>query len=327
MKYLQYKLKEKANIKVWSLFMKNILFLFIFLSVTQAEGKLNVLTSTMNLKSLTENIAEDRIHLESIIKGPQDPHFLSPKPSYMLKARKADLLVLIGMELEIGWLPGIIHGARNPHIQKGKEAYLDVSRFIKALSIPEGKVNRFFGDIHPFGNPHYLLDPLRAVQVSGGISQKLSLLDQENADFYIKNQEQLERNIKEKMKLWRKRIKDSGVKKIVTYHSSFEYFLDQFQLELVGLIEEKPGIPPSVKHILQLIQKMKDGQCSCILMSSFYGNERAKKIQKVIPVHIETVAIEVMALEKIKDYFLVMEGVVQAIENCGNFNKDRKGKS
>lgn len=301
-----------------------IVFLSILSINLQAEEKLNVLTSTMNIKSLTKNIAGDQINLESLTKGPQDPHFLSPKPSYMLKARKADLLILAGMDLEIGWLPNIIHGARNPKIQKGQTGYLDTSQFIQALSVPKGKVDRFFGDVHPFGNPHFLLDPLRAIQVSKGIRQKLSELDPENGNHYTQNQKQFEENLKEKIKEWEKRIQNSRVKKIVTYHNSFEYFLNQFQLKLIGLIEPKPGIPPSVKHILNLIEKIKTHQVSCILMSSFYSKKWARKIKQSVPVHIETVAIEVMALKEAKNYISLIEGLVQAIENCGDFAKSHK---
>ena len=197
-----------------SFFTGMFLLIFIFAIKVQAEEKLNILTSTMNLKSITESVAGDEVQLESITKGPQDPHFLSAKPSYMLKARKADLLIFMGMDLEIGWLPNIIKGARNPQIQKGQIGYLEASQFIKALSVPEGKVDRFFGDVHPFGNPHFLLDPLRAIQVSKGISQRLSLLDPKNKSYYIENQKQFEKNIKEKIKTWKKRIKDSGVTKL-----------------------------------------------------------------------------------------------------------------
>lgn len=302
---------------------KILLLLFLPLEV-QAEEKLNVLTSTMNLKSITESIGGGKIQLESITRGPQDPHFLSAKPSYMLKVRRANLLVFAGMDLEVGWLPGIVKGARNLKIRKGQAGYLDTSQFVEALSVPKGKVDRFFGDVHPFGNPHFLLDPLRAIQVSKGVSQRLSLLDPKNKSYYMENQKQFENSIKEKTKAWRKRIKDSGITKVVTYHDSFEYFLDQFQLNLVGLVEEKSGIPPSAKHILKLVKKMKDSRCSCILMSSFYNNKRVKKINDAIPVHIETVAIEVMALEKVENYALVIEGIVQAVENCGKFNKKRE---
>ena len=296
---------------------------FALLIQFQAEGRLNVLTSTMNIKSVTERIGGDFINLESIVKGPQDPHFLAAKPSYMLKAKNADLLILAGMELEIGWLPNIIHGARNPRIQKGQKGYLDTSQFVQALSVPKGKVNRFFGDIHPSGNPHFFLDPLQAIQVSKGISKKLSELDPKNESHYIKNQEVFEKNTKKKMKEWEQRIQNSGIKKIVTYHNSFEYFTNRFQLNLIGLIEEKPGIPPSVKHLLNLIKKIRTNQVSCVLMSSFYSNKWAEKINKAVPIHIEIVAVEVMALKEAKNYILLIEKIVQAIENCGGFMKSK----
>ena len=301
------------------IFIGNLLLIFSF--GAKSENKLNILTSTMNLKSITKIIGKNKINLESITKGPQDPHYLSAKPSYMLKAKKADLLIFTGMDLEVGWLPGIIRGSRNLRIQKGQEGYLDTSYFIEALSIPKGKVDRFFGDIHPFGNPHFLLDPLKGIEVSKGISERLALLDPKNRDYYLKNQRQFEKNLKEKMKSWRKRIQRSGVTKIVTYHNNFEYFLKQFQLNLLGLVEEKAGIPPSAKHVLKLIQKMKKNQSSCILISSFYNDKRIYKINDSLPVHIETVAIEVKALEKVTSYTLVIEEIVKAIENCGQFNK------
>ncbi|MCY4513483.1 MAG: metal ABC transporter substrate-binding protein [Bdellovibrionales bacterium] len=304
---------------------EKILFLF-FLVGFQVEGKLNVLTTTKNIHSLTKSIAGDRIHLESILKGPQDPHYIAPKPSYMIKARDADLIILAGMELEIGWLPNIIQGARNPRIHQGQSGYLDASQFIQALSVPKGKVDRFFGDIHPFGNPHYLLDPLQAIKVSKGISQKLSELDPKNKDYYVKNQKQFETKIQQKVKEWKGRIQNFGVRKIVTYHSSFEYFLDRFQLNFVGMIEEKSGIPPSAKHILNLIAKMKSSQTSCILVSSFYSNKWAEKIKRTVSVHVETVAIEVKALKEVVDYVSLIEGLVQAIERCGRFTKNLKGE-
>ena len=300
-------------------------FLSFFVEGAFAEEKLNVLTSTSSLKSLTESIAGDRIDLDSVIKGGRDPHFISPRPSYMLKAGKAQLLIFIGVDLEVGWLSRIIMGARNPKIQPAGSGHLDASRFVKVLSVPKGKADRFFGDIHPYGNPHYLLDPLRAVQVSQGIANKLAELDPKNKDYYLKNQKSFEQKIKEKMKVWRQRLQDSAVKKLVTYHSSFEYFLFAFQIELVGLIEEKPGIAPSAKHLVSLIEKMKKNQSSCILMSSFYSNKRAKKIQSSIPVHIEIVDIETGGAKKAKDYFALIEGIIKSIENCGVFAKKQKG--
>ena len=301
------------------------LSLLIFLSVGfSAGGKLNVVTSATNLQSLAKSIGGDQIQLESLTKGTQDPHFVSAKPSFMLKARNADVLIFNGLDLETGWLPLIIHGSRNPRIQEGRPGHLNAGSFIKALSVPEGKVDRFFGDIHPFGNPHFLLDPVRAVQVSKKISQRFADLDPKNRDFYTKNQEDFEKRLKEKIREWQKRISASGIKNIVSHHSSFEYFIERFQLNLTGLIEEKPGIPPSTKHILNLIREMKKTHSFCILISGFHSAEWAKKIQKTLPVHIETTAIEATALKETENYTLVIEGIVKAVENCGKTLSEKK---
>ena len=136
--------KKNLSVQTGRAHLIPVWFLLIFLLGFQAEGKLSVLTTTTNIKSLVESVAGDRVELESILKGPQDPHFLAAKPSYMLKARRADLLILAGMELEIGWLPNIIQGARNPRIQLGQSGYLDTSQFIQALSVPKGKGGSFF---------------------------------------------------------------------------------------------------------------------------------------------------------------------------------------
>ena len=282
-------------------------------------AQLQVLTSTSTLKSLLELIGADDIKVESIVKATQDPHYISAKPSYMLKARKTNLLVFVGLDLEVGWLPSIIKGARNPRIQQGQEGFFDASEFIQALSVSNKKVDRFFGDIHPHGNPHYLLDPLRAVKVSLALSQKLSELDPLNKPQYLKNQKNFKQKIESQIPKWKQRIQKSGVKKIVSYHSSFEYFLDRFDLQLLGLIEPKPGIAPSAKQLLKLTEKMKQESVSCILMSSFYNNKRVKKMQQAIEVSIQIVPTEVQALALAGDYFLLIESLVQAIENCGNF--------
>ncbi|MCY4321032.1 MAG: metal ABC transporter substrate-binding protein [Bdellovibrionaceae bacterium] len=285
-------------------------------TISSSQKKLFVLTSTKTLQALIQKIAGDLLKIESLIKAKQDPHYLSAKPSYMLKANKADLLVLNGLDLEVGWLPNVIKGSRNPKIQKGKPAYLDVSDFIKPLSVVETKVDRFFGDIHPLGNPHFLLDPIKAIKVSKAIADKLSEMDSSNQSLYKKNQEEFEKNIFNKVKEWKQRIEQSKIKKIVSYHSSFEYFLERFNLQLVGLIEEKPGIPPSSKHVLQLVKKMKEEQVVCVLYSSFYQTKWTKKVKDMTKAQVYSVAVEVGALETVKNYTMLIEEIVQAIESC-----------
>ena len=124
-----------------------------------AAGKLNVITATQDLAAIGAEIGGDRITIESIAKGYQDPHFVEPKPSFLLKLKKADLLVVVGLQLEIGWLPPLITQSGNSKIQSSNAGYLDMSQFCQIMEIPTTQVTRAMGDVHPLGNPHYWLDP------------------------------------------------------------------------------------------------------------------------------------------------------------------------
>src|SRR5882762_9915925 len=139
-----------------------------------AQGKLNVMTTTEDLAAIAREVGGDRIAVDSIARGYQDPHFVEAKPSFILKLQKADLLIAIGRELEIGWLPPLIQQSRNSKIQPGAEGYLDASLTAQILEIPNGNITRAMGDVHPFGNPHYWTDPENGKRIAKGISEKLA---------------------------------------------------------------------------------------------------------------------------------------------------------
>src|ERR1700682_5698998 len=141
------------------------------LSPTAAEAKkLNVVTSTTDLASLTQEVGGDNVNVESIAKGYQDPHFVEAKPSFLLKLRQADLLIAVGLQLEIGWLPPLVTQTGDPRIQGGSQGHRDASRFAEILEIPQGTVTRAEGDVHPLGNPHYWLDPDNGRRIARGVA-------------------------------------------------------------------------------------------------------------------------------------------------------------
>src|SRR6185503_6931062 len=142
-------------------------------SAFAAPGKLNVVTTTSDLASITREVGGDLVDVTSIARGYQDPHFVEPKPSFLLLLKSADLLEVIGLDLEIGWLPPLIDQSRNPKIHRGAAGYLDVSRGVEILDRPQGEVNRSMGDVHPLGNPHYWLDPANAVRIAMQVEKKL----------------------------------------------------------------------------------------------------------------------------------------------------------
>src|SRR6202171_1231368 len=223
----------------------------------QAAGKLQIITATADLASLAQEVGGDRITVESIARGYQDPHFVEAKPSFLLKLRKADLLIVVGLELEIGWLPPLINQSGNPRIQVAGPGYLDASRFAEILEIPKGVVTRAEGDVHPLGNPHYWLDPENGLRIAKGIADKLSEMRPEDAAYFAQRFADFEQRLKQADQRWLAEMKPYEGRKIVTYHRSWPNFAEHFHLNVVGYVEPRPGIPPSPQHTVELIQQMK----------------------------------------------------------------------
>src|SRR5690349_16157297 len=182
-----------------------------------AAKKLNVITSTSDLAALAQEVGGDHITVESIAKGYQDPHFVEAKPSFLLKLRKADLLISVGLDLEIGWLPPLITQSGNPKIQVGAPGYFDASRYARILEIPTGVVTRAEGDVHPLGNPHYWLDPENGLRIAKGIQNKLSEMRSGDAAYFAQRYDSFEQRLKQADEKWLAEMKPYAGRKIVTY--------------------------------------------------------------------------------------------------------------
>src|SRR5438105_1265402 len=189
-----------------------------------AANKLNIITSTSDLAALTQEVGGDRVQVESIARGYQDAHFVEAKPSFLLKLRKADLLVVIGLELEIGWLPPLITQSGNPRIQVGATGYLDASQFAEILDKPTGTITRAMGDVHPLGNPHYWLDPDNGRRIARGIAGKLSELDPQDASYFQQRFQDFDKRLTTAKQKWDADMKPYHGRKVVTYHNSLPNF-------------------------------------------------------------------------------------------------------
>src|SRR5262245_42433394 len=199
------------------------------LSSTAAYGKkLNVVTATTDMAALAQEVGGDRISVDAIAKGYQDPHFVEAKPSFLLKLRQADLLVVVGLQLEIGWLPPLITQSGNSKIQVGAAGYLDASQFAEILEIPQGSLTRAMGDVHPLGNPHYWLDPDNGRRVAKGIAAKLSEMDPPDAAYFQQRDQDFEKRLAEADKKWIADMKPFRGRKVVTYHNSAPNFAKHF---------------------------------------------------------------------------------------------------
>jgi ABC-type Zn uptake system ZnuABC Zn-binding protein ZnuA len=279
----------------------------ILVSAPAEAKKLNVMTSTTDMAALVQEVGGDRVNVEAIAKGYQDPHYVEAKPSFLLKLRQADLLVVVGLQLEIGWLPPLITQSGNPRIQVGAPGYLDASQFAEILEIPTGQVTRAMGDVHPQGNPHYWLDPDNGRRIAKGLAGKLSEMSPGDAAYFQQRFQDFDRRLTEAEKRWEAAMKPYRGRKVVTYHRSFPNFAKHFGLDVVGYVEPRPGIPPTPSHTLELIQMMKRDNVKVILVEPYFDlktpNSIARETGGKVLVYLPSVGGE----KDVTDYFKLFD--------------------
>lgn len=277
---------------------------------------LHVVSSIATLGSLAKEVGGDRVEVESLGKGYQDPHFVEPKPSLMLVLNRADLLLHVGLELEIGWLPPLVLGSRNPKIQNGELGNLDCSRIIPLLDIPTTKVDRSMGDIHPQGNPHYWLPPGNARLLAKEIARRLEELDPDGRGAYEKNLAAFNARVEAKEKEWAPEVAKLRGLKVATYHKSWSYVSQWLGLEEVGYVEPKPGIPPDPQHLARLIGVMKGEGAKLLLMESFYNKSVATLVAEKAGARLLVLPTDVGATPQIKDWFELVDAVLKELSGA-----------
>jgi zinc/manganese transport system substrate-binding protein len=287
---------------VTALILATLILSFILPTAAQAK-KLNVVTSTTDMAALTQEVGGDKVNVESIAKGYQDPHFVEAKPSFLLKLRQADLLISVGLQLEIGWLPPLITQSGNPRIQVGAPGYLDASQFAEILEIPQGTVTRAEGDVHPLGNPHYWLDPDNGRRIARGIAGKLSDLDPEDAAYFQQRIQDFDKRLTAAEQKWDSEMKPYRGRKLVTYHRSFPNFAKHFGLDVIGYVEPRPGIPPTPSHTLELIQLMKRENCRVVLVEPYFDLKTPQSIGRQTAAQVVVYLPSVGGEKQVTNYF------------------------
>jgi zinc/manganese transport system substrate-binding protein len=275
--------------------------IFVCASLIQAKDKLRVVTTLTDLKSITESIGGDRVDVFAIATGFQNPHFVDPKPSYILKISKADMFVTIGLDLETGWVPPLLNSARNASVLKGAPGYVDASDNVPLQQVPTS-VNRGEGDIHIYGNPHYWLDPAIGRIIAQNICDGLIRLDRENESLYQANLKRFNDKIDAKIKEWTARMQPFRGAKIIAYHNEWVYFEQRFGLKIVDFLEPKPGIPPSPSQLAKVINEMKRDNMKVIISSPYFTAESAELVARNVGGRVVTLATSVGADDSIKTY-------------------------
>ncbi len=231
-------------------------FVMLVVGAKEASAKLKVVTTTTDLAELVRQVGGEHVQVESICKANQDPHYLQARPSLMVKLRRADLLVAVGLELEAGWLPLLIRGSRNPKIRPGGDGYLELGSLVNPIDIPTS-VDASHGHDHAHGNPHFWLDPVRYEGLIVDITRRLMKLDRGNGPQYKANAHAFSEKLMAKIHEWRNKMEPYKGTRILSYHDTFNYFLERYGLVSAGTLENKPGIPPTPRHLNSVIQRLK----------------------------------------------------------------------
>jgi ABC-type Zn uptake system ZnuABC Zn-binding protein ZnuA len=333
----------------------SLLFLLAGIAGTgpAAAPRVRIVASLPNLGSIASAVAGDRIELTTIAAGTQDAHFVDPKPSYMVKLRRADVLLINGLDLEIGWIPPITLGARNPKILLGGPGHIDCSSGIQVVEVP-ATLSRALGDVHPYGNPHYLSDPLNAEIVAGTIADALSEADPEGAQAYREGRDAFVRRLHESLfgkdlvdlaggaKLareaaagtldtfldgtsaggralrarlggWLGAMEPVRGQAIVTYHKDLSYFAARFGLRVIDYVEPKPGIQPSPRHLEELVERLRGGQARLIITRPYVEHRSTDFLAEKTGVTVITLPLEVGGAPEATDYFRLFDLLTERI--------------
>jgi ABC-type Zn uptake system ZnuABC Zn-binding protein ZnuA len=297
-------------------FNKTIIYLFLlFFGISTAVyAVVDIVTSVPDLAAIAKEIGGDKVKVKSLGKGYQNPHYVDAKPSYIVDLNRADFLIYIGLDLEIGWLPVLVTGARNSRINTPNTGgNLDTSTLVPLLDVATVKVNRSQGDIHPGGNPHFLLDPRNALKVASGITKRLGEIDPENKTFYEINLEVFNSSLKQKILGWNAKLEPSRGTKVFTYHELWDYFINWSGLKVAGTIEPKPGIPPSPKHVADLIKIAESSDVRMVISANFYPKKTGEQIAKAADIPFLSLPVQVGGEKGINSYTELIDFIVEGI--------------
>jgi zinc/manganese transport system substrate-binding protein len=291
------------------------LSLLIFSGAAQA-AKLNVVTTTEDLASIARAVGGDAVQTTALAKGYQDPHFVEPKPSLLMVLRNAHVLAVVGLELEVGWLPPLIEQSRNQKIRPGSPGYLDVSAGVEILDRPAGAVDRSMGDVHALGNPHYWLEPGNAIRIAAQMAKRFSELRPESRAAFEANLQRFKVKMNEANKRWTAAMAPYKGRKIVTYHRSWSNFVRRYGLNVVGFVEPKPGVPPSPSHIFSLVNLMKEQGVKVILVEPYFDLKTPQAIAQRAGAKVVVMYPSVGGRPELNDYEKLFDRNIKALTDA-----------
>lgn len=289
--------------------------LFLLLATQPVFAALNVLACEPEWAALTKELGGDLVNVSSATTGAQDPHHVQARPSLISKARKADLLVCTGAELEIGWLPLLQRKTSNPAIRDGAEGYFMATDSVSMLGVPVA-LDRSQGDVHAMGNPHIQTDPNNITDVAIDLNERLQLLDPDNADMYQQQYEDFKHRWQQALKGWNKRADNLRGKRIIVHHKSWVYMNDWLGLKEIGALEPKPGVPPTTDHLAQLLNKMQKRPADVIIYAAYQSSRSAHWLSEKTGIKAVKLAFTVGAVKGVNTLFELYDDTLSRLEQA-----------
>jgi len=293
--------------------MKYILVLILILVSSTLHAKLKVVTTSPDLSWLVKQVGGDRVKVDSLLDGSEDPHFVDAMPNWIAKASKADVFCLVGLELEVGWAPKILQRSSNKNIQVGNKGYCNVGKFVTALEIPKEKIDRSMGDVHSSGNPHYHLSPEQFKNAAKGVFEILVNNDAKGFSVYKKNLDATIKTINSIKQKVATILKSKENLKLMSYHKEFSYFIDDFNLNYYADIEEVPGVPPSAGRIARIALEAKSQNVDLVLGANSNPKKILEKFREISGVSYKQIPISIRKKGKPSNYEELLVGVAKAI--------------
>ncbi len=254
------------------------------LAPTVALADLTVVATLPDLAALAHAVGGDDVEVTALAPPNQDPHYVDPRPNLILPLNRADLLIVNGLELEVGWLPPLQVAARNGRIQTGGPGYFDASTVVRRMDVPTGKVDRAMGDVHPGGNPHFLYDPRQARVIVGALATHMARLDPDNAADYARRAAALDEQLAATAERHAARFAALPAEKrrVITYHASLTYLFDWLGIEAAQTVEPRPGIPPTPAHTARVLSTMKAHDVRLVVQESYYPRKTSATLARLV---------------------------------------------
>jgi zinc/manganese transport system substrate-binding protein len=278
-----------------------------------ARATVNVVTTTEGLAAIAREIGGDKVKVTALSRGIQDPHFVDANPSLAVKLRNADLLVDVGMDLEIGWLPPLVTQSRNAAIQPGGARRLTAASAVSPMDLPTGPVDRSQGDIHPSGNPHFLSDPRRAVQVAAAIAARLGEVDPPSAAYFQERLQAFRAKVAAAETGWKAQLAPFAGRSVITQHKTLTYLLDWAGLRAAGYLEPKPGVAPPPSHVAGLAAIVKSAGVKGVLVENYYDPRSANQLRDLAGVKVIVIPGDVGGTKEASDWVSYVDTLVKAL--------------